>query len=83
MRKAGYDYAHPDDVEGDIRRRLATITKSGSIPVDKMTPAQLSALKDLQAYERKVGVTHRALRDELVDPVADRIEEEMFSRKTK
>ena len=81
MRKAGFDYAHPDDVEHDIRRRLNALTQGGSVPVSKMTPTQLAALKALQTYELSVGVKHRALRDSLVDPVADQVEEALFSRK--
>ena len=81
MRKAGFDYAHPDAVEHDIRRRLNALTQGGSLPVSKMTPAQASALKELQAYEMSVGIKHRTLRDTLVDPVADQVEEALFSRK--
>jgi hypothetical protein len=81
MRKSGFDYTHPDDVEADIRKRLAALTNGGTVAVAQMTPTQLSGLKDLQAYERKVAVKHRQLRDDVLDPVADRIEEEMFSRK--
>ena len=81
MRKSGFDYAHPDDVEADIRKRLAALTGGGTVSLEQMTPAQRTALKDLQAYERKVAVKHLQMRDELLDPVADKIEEEMFSRK--
>jgi hypothetical protein len=81
MRKAGFEYSHPDDVEYDIRKRLAALTNGSTIPVDKMTPSQLTALKELQAYERKVAVKHMQMRDEVIDPVAEKIEEELFGRK--
>ena len=81
MRKNGFDYSHPDDVEHDIRKRLAALTSGGTVPVDKMTPSQKSALKELQDYERRVAVKHLKMRDELLDPVADKIEEELFARK--
>lgn len=81
MRKAGFDYAHPDAVEPDIRRRLNALTQGGTVPISKMSPAQSSALKELQTYELSVGIKHRMLRDSLVDPVADKVEEAMFSRK--
>ena len=81
MRKAGFDYAHPDEVEADIRKRLNALTAGATIPVDKMTPSQLSALKELQDYERRVAARYLKMRDELIDPVADKIEEELFARK--
>ncbi len=82
MRKAGFNYSHPDDVEPDIRRRLNALTQGGTLPVSKMSPTQLSALKELQAYELGVGIKHRQVRDTLVDPVADKVEEALFARKT-
>ena len=81
MKKAGFDYAHPDEVEYDIRKRLAALTNGGTIPVDKMTPSQRTALKELQAYELKVAGKHLKLQDEMIDPVAQKGEEELFSRK--
>lgn len=81
MRKAGFDYAHPDDVEHDIRKRLAALTNGGTIPIDKMTPAQKAGLKELQDYERRVAAKNVQMQDELIDPVADKIQEELFARK--
>ena len=81
MRKAGFDYNHPDEVEADIRKRLAALTSNATVAVDKMTPSQLSALKELQDFERRVAARYLRLRDELLDPVADKIEEELFARK--
>ena len=81
MRKSGFDYSHPDDVEADIRKRLAALTGGGTVPVDRMTPSQKSALKELQAYEVKVAVKHLKMVSDLLDPVADKIQEELFSRK--
>ena len=81
MRKAGFEYAHPDDVEYDIRKRLNALTINGTVSVEKMTPSQKNALKELQSFERRVATKHVKLRDELLDPVADKIEEEVFARK--
>ena len=53
MRKAGFNYAHPDEIEPDIRRRLAAQTNGGTLLVEKMSPSQLAALKELQDYERR------------------------------
>lgn len=82
MRKAGFTYNHPDDVEHDIRKRLAALTNGGTILVEKMTPAQRAALTELQDYERRVAVKNFQLQEDLVDPVADRIEREMFARRS-
>jgi len=82
MRKAGFDYAHPDDVEHDVRRRLAALTNGGTIPLDKMTPAQRVGLKALQDYERRVSVKNFELQEDVIDPVKERIEQELFSRKS-
>ena len=38
MRKAGFDYAHPDDVTPDINKRLNALTQNRTIPVTKMSP---------------------------------------------
>lgn len=82
MRKAGFDYPHPDDVELDIRKRLAALTSGGTAPIDKMTPTQRTALKQLQDMERRVAAKHLQLTETVVDPVADKIAEELFSRKS-
>lgn len=82
MRKAGFAYDHPDDVEHDIRKRLAALTNGGTIPVDQMTPAQLAGLKELQNHERRVAVKNFQLTEDVIDPVADKIEREMFARKS-
>ena len=83
MRKAGFDYDHPDQVETDIRERLAALTRGGTILVEEMSPEQLSALKDLQDYERRVGAKNFQLQEEVFDPVEAKIEEEMYARKVK
>ena len=82
MRKAGFDYTHPDDVELDIRKRLAALTTGGTVPIDKMTPTQRTALKQLQDMERRAAAKHLQLTESVVDPVADKIAEELFSRKS-
>jgi hypothetical protein len=83
MHKAGYEYSHPDEVETDIRERLYAITGGGTVPVDKLSPEQSAALKKLQDLERKVAVINLRLQQEIFDPVEERIEKELFSRKVK
>ncbi len=83
MRKAGFDYDHPDKVEHDIRKRLASLSNGGTVLVDQMTPTQRTALKELQTYERKVAEKNVQLQEKLIEPIADKIEEELFSRKAR
>ena len=80
MRKSGFDYNHPDDVEPDLRKRLDAITKGGSISVEKMSPEQLAAFKTLQSYERRAATKNLELTEKIVKPVEERIEKEMFAR---
>jgi hypothetical protein len=82
MRKAGFAYDHPDEVEHDIRKRLAALTNGGTLLADQMTPAQQAALKELQDYERRVAVKNFQLSEDVIDPVAEKIEREMFARKS-
>ena len=81
MRKAGFNYNHPDEVEDDIRQRLAALTGGGTILVEKMSPDQQAALKQLQSYERKVAVKMFELQEEIFDPVEAAIQREMYPRK--
>ena len=79
MRKAGFDYAHPDDVTPDINKRLVALTKGRSIPIDKLTPDQLKGLKELQDFERRVTRKNFELRENLFDPVEEKIKKELFA----
>ncbi len=83
IREAGFDYDHPDEVEPDIRERLAALTSGGMIPVEKMSPEQRAALRKLQDYERRVAVKNFELEEEIFDPVEERIEREMYARDVK
>jgi hypothetical protein len=79
MRKAGFDYAHPDDVTPDITKRLNALTRGRSIPLDKLSPEQLKGLKELQDFERRVTKKNFELRENLFDPVEEKIKKEMFA----
>jgi hypothetical protein len=81
LRDAGFDYTHPDEVEPDIRERLHAITGGGTIPIEKLSPDQLAALKQLQEVERRVAVLTIKLEEEFFEPVEELIEKEMFARK--
>lgn len=81
MRKAGFDYNHPDEIEPDIRIRLAAVTDNGRIMVESMLPEQKAALTKLQDLERAVAKTSMALQEKILVPVEERIQQELFSRK--
>ncbi len=80
MRKHGYDYNHPDEVEPDVRKRLDTLTKGGTIAVDKMSTEQMAAFKTLQNYERRAALKNHELAEKIFKPVEEQIEKEMFAR---
>lgn len=81
MKKAGFDYEHPDDIEPDLRNRLNALTEGGKLLVSKMSPDQRAALRKLQDFERVVTVKNFKLQEKLLDPVEERIQQELFSRK--
>jgi len=81
MRKAGFDYTHPDEIEPDIRERLNALTNGGTIPPEKLTAEQQAALTQLREHERRVAVKDLELVEKLIDPAEEKILEEMFARK--
>jgi len=83
MHQAGFDYNHPDELEPDIKERLNALTSGGTLLVEQMLPEQLAALKKLQDYELRVAKKSFALEEDVIDPVEDKIEKEMFARETK
>jgi hypothetical protein len=68
MKKAGFDYTHPDEIEPDLWNRLNALTEGRKILLSKMSPDQKAALRKLQDFERSVSVK-------------ERIQQELFSRK--
>ena len=81
MNKAGFKYNHPDEVEPDLRQRLSALSNGGTIALEKMTPAQRAALKELQDYERAVSRLNFKMQKEVFDPVEEKIHAEMYARK--
>lgn len=81
MRAAGFDYNHPDDVEADINKRFNAILGGTTLPIDKLSPEQQTALKKLQEYERRAAKANLKLQADIFDPVEERIEKEIYSRK--
>lgn len=81
MKQAGYDYDHPDDIEPDIRRRLAALTNGGTVLVSAMTAEQRAALKRLQDFEIAVAARSYRLQEDVLKPIEERIQQEMFTRR--
>ncbi len=81
MKKAGFDYAHPDDIEPDLRNRLNALTEGGKLLVSKMAQDKKTALRALQDFERALAIRSHKLQEEVLDPVEERIQKELFSRK--
>ena len=81
MKKAGFEYAHPDEIEPDLRNRLGVLTEGGKLLVSKMSQDQKAALRKLQDFERLVSVKSHKLHEEVLTPVEEKIQEELFSRK--
>lgn len=78
MRSAGYEYAHPDDVEADLLERLDSVT-GGADPSTLSGPA-LEALVTLQEYERAVVPVAVDCEVTLLEPVTDTVEDELLGR---
>jgi hypothetical protein len=83
MKKAGFDYGHPDEIEPDLRNRLGTLTEGGKLLATKMSPDQKAALRKLQDFERLVAARSFKMQEEVLTPVEERIQEELFSRKVR
>jgi len=81
MREAGFDASDPNSVEAQIRERLDAITGGGTVPLDQLSPQQLSALEELQNYERRLAVKTLELEEKIIEPVEERVEKELFARR--
>jgi hypothetical protein len=81
MKKAGFEYAHPDEIEPDLRNRLSALTEGGKLLVSKMSADQKTALRKLQDFERLVAAKSFKMSEDVLKPVEEKIQEELFSRK--
>lgn len=77
LNEAGFDYNHEKEIEPDLRDRLAEIT--GGSPVDALSADARDALTELQGYERALAVVAFECEGEILEPVAEQIERELFA----
>lgn len=78
IREAGFDYSHPEQVERDIRSRLQIIT--GGDPLDSLSADALAALSELQGEERAVAQIAFDCEEEILTPVEEQIQRELYAR---
>lgn len=81
MAEEGFKYKRPGDVEDGLRERLYTIT--GGLPIDKLSPEARAALEALQAEERAVADVAFDCEEDIIEPVEQQIEKEMYGRPPK
>ena len=81
MREAGFDVDNPDTLESEVRDRLYAITGGGTVPVEELSPEHQTALEKLQNYERRLAVTSLRIEWEIIEPVEERVERELFARR--
>jgi len=77
MHAAGFDYAHPNDPERDLKKRLDVITHDA--PLESLPDDVRTALADLQGEERSVAAADYQCRVKLVEPVEAQILRELYS----
>jgi hypothetical protein len=77
LRAAGFDYSHEKEIEPDLRKKLDAIT-NGS-PLEALSSDALDALKELQNYERALASVAVGCEIRFLDPVADRVERELYA----
>ena len=76
----GFDYNNQDEVEEDIQERFDAITE-GQDP-QTLTGSALEALTELQGEERAVAQIDFECADELLDPVLEQVEAELYGAPT-
>jgi hypothetical protein len=72
----GFTYAHPDDVETDLKQRLDALT-AGADPATLTGPAA-DALTELQGEELAIAAVATTCEEDAVDPVVEEVETELY-----
>ena len=79
IRDAGFEYNHEREIEPDLRDRLWEITQGAS--VEALSSDALTALAELQTYERALGVASFDCEVRHLEPIEDQVERELFARR--
>jgi hypothetical protein len=77
IQEAGFSYNHEKEIEPDLRDRLYAIT--GGTPPDTLPADAMAALTALQGEERALAVASYECESEIIEPVEDQVEEELFA----
>jgi hypothetical protein len=78
VRKAGFNYSHPNEIETDIKNRLYAITDGA--PPEALSADARAALTQLQGEERAVAGVAFDCEAGILDPVEGQIERELYAR---
>lgn len=78
VRAKGYQYDHPDQIDADLRDRLAAITL-GQDPKTLTGPA-LATLRQLQGEELAIAAVHHRCEADFVEGVRAKVESEVSGR---
>lgn len=76
MRAKGFNFDTPDQVEADLRERLAGVAKGKDVTT--LTGSALAALGQLQGEERAVATVLTTCEERHIEPVQDKVESEIL-----
>jgi hypothetical protein len=76
MAKYGFDYSHPDDVEGWLWEQYDAIVGGGDI--ESLDPPELERLDQLRTTEIAVAGASQDCERRLLEPIVDEVEEELI-----
>lgn len=77
IQEAGFDYNHEREIEPDLRNRLDAITEG--LPLEALPPEAREALTALQGEERAIAVASYECESEIIEPVEEQVERELFA----
>lgn len=77
IQAAGFDYNHEKEIEPDLRNRLDAITDG--LPLESLSSEAREALTALQGEERAIAVASYECESEILEPVEDQVERELFA----